>query len=251
MKQPPPFDVLSQFGYALLRSVFDAEQMNLLAARLAAALQAEQPSVLRSRGTTYGSRDLVALFPEVCELSRQQVLRAFLHEVLGPRSGLVRALFFDKPPERSWSLPWHKDRTIAVKDNQRLSTVFGRPTLKAGIPHVEAPEEILAGMLTLRIHLDAMTSENGPLSVIPGSHRTVNLEAANLEAGDLEADGGAEPVEIHAAAGDVLAMRPLLSHSSSMPREGNTLHRRIIHLEFAPSADLPDGYEWHSFDAVG
>jgi ectoine hydroxylase-related dioxygenase (phytanoyl-CoA dioxygenase family) len=220
--------------------------MNALATRLVAALQAEQPSVLRSRGTTYGSRDLAALFPEVCELPRERVLRAFLHEVLGPRAGLVRALFFDKPPERSWSLPWHKDRTIAVKDNQRPSTVFGRPTLKAGIPHVEAPEEILAGMLTLRIHLDAMTSENGPLSVIPGSHQTVNLEA-----GDLEGDGGAAPVEIHAAAGDVLAMRPLLSHSSSMPREGNTRHRRIIHLEFAPTADLPDGYEWHSFDGVG
>jgi ectoine hydroxylase-related dioxygenase (phytanoyl-CoA dioxygenase family) len=201
---------------------------------------------LRSRGSTYGSRDLAALFPAVRELPRQPVLRAFLHEVLGPRAGLVRALFFDKPPERSWSLPWHKDRTIAVKDNQRPSSIFGRPTLKAGIPHVEAPQEILAGMVTLRIHLDAMTSENGPLSVIPGSHRTINLEAVGLEA-----DGGAGPVEIHAAAGDVLAMRPLLSHSSSMPREGNTQHRRIIHLEFAPTVELPDGYEWHAFDAVG
>jgi hypothetical protein len=241
-----PLAHLTRFGYALLHPVFNADEMELLAARLATALQAEKPSVLRSRGTTYGSRDLVALIPKVRELPRQPVLRALLHEVLGPRAGLVRALFFDKPPERSWSLPWHKDRTLAVKDNQKPSSIFSRPTVKAGIPHVEAPEDFLAGMLTLRIHLDAMTSENGPLSVIPGSHRTVNLDA-----GDLEADGGAEPVEIHAAAGDVLAMRPLLSHSSSMPHEGNTHHRRIIHLEFAPSADLPDGYAWNSFDAVG
>lgn len=157
--------------------------------------------------------------------------------VLGERAGLVRALFFDKPPDRAWSLPWHRDRTIAVKDNRIPSNDFSKPTVKAGIRHVEASEEILAGMLTLRVHLDAMTADNGPLSVIPGTHL-----------GDEQAD--APPVELHAAPGDVLAMRPLLSHSSSLPSPGTTQHRRVIHLELAPSRQLPDGYQWHSYYPV-
>ncbi len=234
---PSTIDELARLGYTLLRGVFDASQMEAIGARLAIALEADAPSVLRSRGRTYGSRDLAALFPEVCELARQPNLQSFLGTVLGPHAGLVRALYFDKPPDRSWSLPWHQDRTIAVKNNRLPSSRFSKPTVKAGLPHVEAPESLLAAMLTLRIHVDPMTAENGPLSVIPGSH------IASSEA-------TAPAVELHASAGDVLAMRPLLSHSSSLPRTGTTLHRRVIHLEFAPSGELPDGYEWHAFDRV-
>jgi hypothetical protein len=232
-----PLDHLKQFGYALLRGVFDVAETDSFASRLSAALEADEPSVLRSRGQTYGSRDLIRLFPDVCNLPRQPILREFISATLGPHAGLVRALYFDKPPDRSWSLPWHKDRTIAVKDNNLPTTIFKRPTSKAGVPHVEAPQSLLTRMLTLRLHLDAMTAENGPLSVIPGSHIP-------------EAEPVASPVAIHADAGDVLAMRPLLSHSSSLPRAGTTMHRRIIHLELAPSADLPDSFQWHWFNQV-
>jgi hypothetical protein len=224
-------------GYTLLPGVIDAAEIAALGGRLAAALELDQPSVLRSRGRTYGSRDLARLLPEVCEIPRRGVLWEFVAAVLGPHAGLVRALYFDKPPDRSWSLPWHKDRTIAVRDNTLPSTLFRRPTTKAGIPHVEAPESLLERMLTLRVHLDPMTADNGPLSVIPGSHRSTD-------------EASAPPVELHAAAGDVLAMRPLVSHSSSLPRPGTTLHRRVIHLELAPSPDLPDGYQWQAFHAV-
>ncbi|HEY2841981.1 MAG TPA: phytanoyl-CoA dioxygenase family protein [Pirellulales bacterium] len=233
----PPHDHLQQLGYALLTGVFSPEEMEPLAGRLAVALQADQPSVLRSRGATYGSRDLTRLLPEICELPRHARLREFVTADLGPRAGLVRALYFDKPPESSWSLPPHKDRTIAVKSHGRQSAHFRRPTIKAGIPHVEAAEPLLARMLTLRIHLDPMTLANGPLSVVPGSHITSNNE-------ELPA------VEIHARVGDVLAMRPLLTHSSSLPHQGTTMRRRVIHLELAAYEELPDGYEWDSFHAV-
>ena len=232
-----PLDHLKQFGYALLHGVFGAAETCSLASRLSAALQASEPSVLRSRGQTYGSRDLIRLFPDVCDIPRQPILREFIAADLGPDEGLVRALYFDKPPDRAWSLPWHKDRTIAVKDKDLPTTIFKKPTSKAGIPRVEAPESLLTRMLTLRLHLDAMTAENGPLSLIPGSHVP-------------EAEPIAPPVEIHADSGDVLAIRPLLSHSSSLPRAGTTMHRRIIHLELAPGGELPDGFQWHWFRCV-
>jgi len=232
-------DHLDRFGFAMLHGVFGDHGMMSLADQLVAALQdREDPSVLRSRGRIYGSRNLIDTFPQVCEISRHPLLIEFLLSVLGPDAGLVRALYFDKPPDRSWSLPWHRDRTIAVKSNKIPSAQFCKPTLKAGIPHVEAPEFLLANMLTLRIHIDAMTPENGPLSVIPGSHL-------------LDQQTEQPPVELHADVGDVLAMRPLLSHSSSTSRERTTSHRRVIHLEFASSAELPEGLEWHSFIQVG
>ena len=110
------------------------------------------------------------------------------------------------------------------------------------MPHLEAPIELLATMLTARVHLDPMTAENGPLQVVPRSHRLA-IEGT---------DATPRPIEtIHCAAGDVLLMRPLLSHASIQSAEGCTMHRRIVHLEMSPTAELPDGYEWHDWVALG
>jgi ectoine hydroxylase-related dioxygenase (phytanoyl-CoA dioxygenase family) len=107
--------------------------------------------------------------------------------------------------------------------------------VKAGVPHVEAPADLLATMVTVRVHLDDMTDVNGPLRVIPGSHRTTGC-----------ADDRAA-VTLRCRAGDVLLMRPLLLHASGHCDPGYRGHRRVVHLEVAPDPDLPDGYEWHTF----
>jgi ectoine hydroxylase-related dioxygenase (phytanoyl-CoA dioxygenase family) len=151
----------------------------------------------------------------------------------------VRGLYFDKPPGASWSLPWHRDQTIAVR-RHGTSERFVKPTLKAGVPHVQAPPELLAEMLTVRVHLDPMTAANGPLRVISGSQ----LTAAD------PADCAGEQRELHCPAGALLLMRPLLLHASSHSEEGAG-HRRIVHLEFAPRATLGDGFEWHDFVPLG
>lgn len=226
---------LLRHGYAMLEGIFDVDEIDSLANRLSATLEARsEPSILRSRGRTYGSRNLLETFPEAATLLSRPSLREFATAVLGQDAGVVRVLYFDKPPDRSWSLPWHKDRTIAVKRNDLTSERFRRHTTKAGVPHVEAPPSILEKMLTLRIHLDPMSEDNGPLLVIPGSHCEDNREQ--------------EPsMELHANIGDVLAMRPLLSHSSTMSRPETTSHRRVIHMELAQNEALPDGYEWYAF----
>ncbi|HMP78974.1 MAG TPA: phytanoyl-CoA dioxygenase family protein, partial [Pirellulaceae bacterium] len=134
-------------------------------------------------------------------------------------------------------LPWHKDRTIAVVDATLASSRFSCPTHKAGVPHVLAPDDVLKQMLTLRIHLDDVTDENGPLQVLPGSHTSSDSQDSGIE----------HPVTIFAEAGDVLAMRPLLTHASGASLPGTTRHRRIVHLEFSASRHLPDGFAWHRF----
>lgn len=220
-------------GYELLPGVFSPDE---LASALAAwervlADQANEASVLAGRsGPAYGARNLLRLWPESVELLRAEPLHSRLLSLLGPTAGAVRGLYFDKPPGHSWALPWHKDVSVAVKAHGP-SGVFSKPTVKAGVPHVEGPDELLQTMLTVRIHLDPMTPDNGPLRVIPGSHR-----------GDDR-----EPVTLHCNAGDVLLMRPLLTHASGHSRDDTPLHRRIVHLECAASPNLPDGYDWHDF----
>ena len=214
--------------------MFTADEVEAARAACGQALAASASGagVLANGGPAYGARNLLALWPGVMALARAPQLAVRLREVLGPTAGVVRGLYFDKPPGHSWALPWHRDMTIAVQDHGRTG-VFRGPTTKSGVPHVEAPPELLAAMLTARIHLDDVTPDNGPLRMAPGSH------APGLPAGE-------PAVELACRAGDVLLMRPLLLHASghSVPGAG---HRRVLHLEYATSPVLPDGYNWHTY----
>jgi hypothetical protein len=230
-------------GFAILPRVFSVGEVDELVAGLDGAMnrvnEAEGP-IRDKAGTVYAGRNLLRLFVPAKTIWRRSPLLELLHEVLGPDFGLVRALFFDKPPERTWALPWHKDLTIAVKPYVGENTVFSKPTLKAGVPHVEASREVLETMLTLRIHLDDMTDENGPLLIVPGSHRFGKVPVASYETATT----------ILGSRGDVLAMRPMLAHRSISSRDGTTQHRRILHLEFTGLPHLPAGFEWHDFIAA-
>jgi hypothetical protein len=226
-------------GYSVLPRVFTFSQVEVILRDLGQALSAlKEEGVVRSdAGSVYAARNLLTLWPEAAEVWRRPPLEEALAEILGPRFGLVRVLYFDKPPDQTWALPWHKDLTIAVRDNRLPSARFGKPTRKAGVPHVEAPREMLETMLTARIHLDDITDENGPLKVLPGSHA----------AGKTLALDTAAPQAILVDRGDVLLIRPLVAHCSNRSRDGTRKHRRILHLEFAAGPDLPDGYAWHEF----
>jgi hypothetical protein len=227
---------LTADGYAVLPAVLTPAEVDAARWACAEALAdpAAAPSVLAGRGgPPHGARNLLRLWPGAADLARKPALAGPLRRVLGPGAGVVRGLYFDKPPGASWALPWHRDATVAVRSHGPTGR-FAKPTVKAGVPHVEAPDDLLAAMLTARIHLDDMADRNGPLRVIPGSHRT-------------EEPGDREPVTLRCAAGDVLLMRPLLLHASGHCDPEHRGHRRVVHLEFAPAGGLPDGYEWHSF----
>jgi ectoine hydroxylase-related dioxygenase (phytanoyl-CoA dioxygenase family) len=183
-----------------------------------------------------GVRDVLRRCPPLQELITHSAVRAAVEAVLGRDAFAVRGILFDKHPDANWKVPWHQDLTVAVR--RSVPTVgYGPWSEKAGIPHVQPPAQVLESMLTVRIHLDACDASNGPVRVLPGSHRAGRL--TNLAISSWARS--VKPVTCAVPCGGLLVMRPLLVHSSSaatVPRR-----RRVLHIDFA-SCSLAAGLEW-------
>jgi len=236
-----PAREIASKGWTLLTESFSAGEMAAWADRLRDDFTKESQRGVRERdGGVYAARNILDFAPWIHDAWRAPSLVRFVRDTLGPRAGLVRGLFFDKPPNQSWALPWHKDVLVAIAPTETVPEGYSTPRLRAGVWHTEPPVNVLDGMVTLRIHLDAATVDNGPLEVLTGSHVT----AKEVETREFPAE------TILCGAGDVLAMRPLLVHSSGRSREGTDQHRRIVHLEFAAEPELPRGVRWNLFEPV-
>jgi Phytanoyl-CoA dioxygenase (PhyH) len=148
----------------------------------------------------------------------------------------VRVLFFDKTPNSNWSVPWHQDRTIAVKQRYDVSG-YGPWSVKNGVTHVEPPVEVLEDMLTLRLFVDDCGVENGPLEIACGSHQAGRIAAHRAK----EVAAGSDIFVGTGRAGDVLAMKLLAVHCSKQSALAD--HRRVLHVDYA-SRDLPPPLAW-------
>jgi hypothetical protein len=143
---------------------------------------------------------------------------------------------FDKTTGSNWSVPWHQDRTIAVRKRCDVPG-FGPWSVKAGAIHVEPPFEIIAGMVTVRAHLDNCDGENAPLLIAPGSHRLGRVAAADA----AHAAAKLNPVACLAHAGDLWLYATAILHASD--RALAPRHRRVLQVDYA-AVDLPGGLEW-------
>ena len=221
-------------GFTIVRDVFDNATLNSLTAAIAAIPTGR---ARERRGIVFALRNLLEN-PAVAALAASPTLRGLAREILQAESFAVRGIFFDKPREANWLVPWHQDVTIPLKE--RIETPgFRAWSVKEGICHVLPPPEILTRMLTMRLHLDSCDERNGALQVIPGSHRYGRLSDEDTDRLREETP----PVTITAERGAILLMRPLLLHASSACLEPRP--RRVVHLEYA-AEELPGGLQWHS-----
>lgn len=217
-------DELERDGFAVVPAVLSNEEIEDLIARL---------DVEGGRG---GSR-VADQDPTVRSLAWSGTAMAFARSALGERARPVRILFFDKKPDANWSVPYHQDLTIAVRERAEVEGY--RPwTVKAGVPHVQAPAEVLERMVAVRLHLDPCGEGNGPLRVLPGTHAEGKLSHAAIEA----RLAGVSEVTVTAERGAAILMKPLLLHASSPSMEPS--HRRVLHIEYA-AADLPEPLAWY------
>ena len=200
-------------------------------------LIAELATVVAGQEGRGGVRNLLQLAPAVRTLAASTPVRSVAEAVLGPTCFAVRAILFDKTSLANWKVMWHQDLTIAVREQVKV-TGFGPWSEKDGIPHVQPPESLLERMLAVRLHLDDCGADNGPVRVLPGSHRVGRLSAAGID----HWRSGREEVSCLAERGSILAFRPLLLHASSPAAVAS--NRRVIHIEFA-AEELPEPLAWH------
>jgi ectoine hydroxylase-related dioxygenase (phytanoyl-CoA dioxygenase family) len=213
---------VSQNGFAIIQHVLSPTLCDQLIAAI------ERANHCDSAGLRQPHRSV----PEISQLIQSPTI----YSLLPTTAFLVRSILFDKTAGRNWMVPWHQDLAICVQE--RIETEgFTSWSVKEGIAHAHAPASVLEKMIIVRLHLDPCGAANGPLRVIPGSHRHGRLTDAQIHGWRAQNRGEICVVP----RGGALLMRPLLLHASSRATQPG--HRRVLHLEFATES-LPGGLRW-------
>lgn len=130
-------------------------------------------------------------------------------------------------------MAWHQDTALPV---ERVPAVdgWGPSSVKDGVTFIHAPTNALSKVLALRVHLDASTESNGPLRVIPGSHKKRLVDDEEFAHWTKR-----NAVTCCVGKGGVVAMSPLLIHASSKCLRDEP--RRVLHIEYAASLEIESG----------
>lgn len=211
-------------GYGLTEDVLSAHECEALTLSIS-----QQPTAPGRAGARHLMRH-----PEVARLTSDARLLQIAAIALGRPVLAYKATLFAKSGQANWLVTWHQD-TILPLESQFADQDWGPWSIKDGIHYAHAPAWALNRIVALRVHLDASTGENGPLRVIPGSHRKGLLPTSEIAMLVREV----QSVECQVRRGGVLAMRPLLIHASSKARSAEP--RRVLHIEYADSLELKAG----------
>jgi hypothetical protein len=212
-------------GYQISEQVFTADECQ----RLIGAICGDAGP---ARGRA-GARHLMS-HPAVAELAHHRRLLDIASRGLGGSAVPFRATLFEKSGRSNWLVVWHQDTALPLAERFE-SSEWGPWSAKAGILYAHAPGWALARVLALRVHLDDSSAANGPLRVLPGSHELGVLSDEEV----FRLAKNRPRAECHVRRGGVLAMRPLLVHSSSKSQTVDP--RRVLHIEYADSLDLAAG----------
>jgi ectoine hydroxylase-related dioxygenase (phytanoyl-CoA dioxygenase family) len=217
---------VEEHGFAIIPEVLTGNEVVCLLEDLA------QVTVRRSKA---GVRHVLRFGP-VAELAREPRLLEIARGILGGEAFPFRATLFDKSPDANWLVVWHQDTALPLRERREVPG-WGPWSVKDGVIYAHAPESALCRVLALRVHLDDSTAENGPLRVLPGSQAKGLLTDDEVH----ELAARVPSVDCLVPRGGVLAMRPLLVHSSS--KSHAQAARRVLHIEYAASVAVAEGLE--------
>lgn len=205
-------------GFAILPDVFSHNEINRLLQQL------DMLSPKRSRA---GVRHALGVAP-VTELARHPAMMDLAFGVLGSNAFPYRATLFDKSQVANWLVVWHQDTALPLQSRQTLHG-WGPWSVKEGVNYAHAPAAALQQVLAVRVSLDNSNRENGPLRVLPGTHTSGVLSDDDIH----QLASTISPIDCVSRKGGIVAMRPLIVHSSS--KSHAEAPRRILHIEYAAS----------------
>ena len=186
-----------------------------------------------------GTRELLS-FDWAQQFARQLRALPVLATLLGDSRTAVQCTYFAKVSSRNWLVALHQDLSIPVAE-RGADAPCKAWSEKEGTWFCQPPAEFLAQLVAVRVHLDDSTEANGPLRVIPGSHRLGRIASHDVAAHRRLLG----EVACIAPRRSLVAMRPLLLHASS--KSTSDAPRRVLHYVFGPS-ELPWGLRWrHAF----
>jgi len=213
-------------GYGVIPGVLGREEVERLIGEVSRA------NLPRSRAGVRHAMRIAA----VAEIARTVALSGIAREILGKGAFPFRATLFDKSPTANWLVVWHQDTALPLRE-RRETAGWGPWLVKEGVNYAHAPASALEQVVTLRVHLDDSTSENGPLRVLPGTRTRGVLADEEIH----ELAGEVAAVDCLVARGGVLVMRPLIVHASSKSQSEES--RRVLHVEYAAAREMADGLE--------
>ncbi|MGH9514737.1 MAG: phytanoyl-CoA dioxygenase family protein [Terriglobales bacterium] len=219
---------LQEQGFEIIPGVVSQETVGTVCESLAKAPL--------SRGRA-GMRNALRV-PVVQALATDKNLVNFARDILGKGAIAFRATLFDKSQSSNWLVVWHQDTALPLRERRDVPG-WGPWSVKEDVICAHAPASALEQVLAIRVHLDDSNEENGPLRVLPRSH-TAGGVLTDEAIHDLAIKTPA--MDCHVAAGGILLMRPLIVHASSKARSENA-RRRVLHIEYAASRNLPGGLE--------
>jgi ectoine hydroxylase-related dioxygenase (phytanoyl-CoA dioxygenase family) len=226
VETPPWVEHLDRQGFAILPVLFGNEEISAVFEELDRAPFGRSKAGVRH---CLGSK-------AVRRIAEDLRLLTIVCQVLGPDAVPFRATLFDKSPSANWLVVWHQDTALPLR-RRRDILGWGPWSVKEGVVYAHAPETALLRVIALRIHLDDSSAENGPLRVLPGTHLLGLLSDDAIESLTHKI----APTECIASRGAILAMRPLLVHSSSKAQ--GEAPRRVLHIEYASSVKFEGGLE--------
>ena len=185
--------------------------------------------------TKAGARHVLTV-PVVRQLAIDLRMLQIARQFVGPGATPFRATLFDKSGSANWLVVWHQDTALPLRARLEQPE-WGPWSTKGGILYAHAPAWALQQVVALRISLDDSMATNGPLRVLPNTHRSGVLSEQQIETLVRETIA----LDCITAAGGVVAMRPLTLHASSKAVENRP--RRILHIEYAAAVSLAPGIE--------
>jgi hypothetical protein len=223
---------LSQDGFAIVENVFSKEEIDALISCISNA-DTSQPT-FRKTNDLFAARQFLKTVPNSLNKIFNSRLRELIEQTFGDDFFVVKSIYFDKPGDSNWFVPYHQDLTISVDKKLKLDG-YGPWTTKHSQFAVQPPINILEDNFTIRIHLDEANGENGALRVVPKSHLKSIYRAEKIDWNEES------EFQCNVKTGGIMFMKPLLLHASN--RTTNGMKRRVIHIEFSRS-ELPEDLNW-------